>query len=193
MVKKTPVQIGITALALGLAAAHMIWPGLKVDGTTAAFLLIAVIPWLSPLFKSIKIPGGVEIQYQDLERAEAAANRAGLQKDSVTASSPTYPFQNVADSNLALAGVRLEIEKRLRLLAEREGMDGGSRPLRQLMRLLQERQALQPAEVAALDDMIGILNSAAHGAQIEAETRTWAMDLGLRLLASLERKLEDTS
>src|SRR4051812_15979302 len=57
----------ITFSALGIAAIHAWWPELKLDGTTVVLLLVALLPWLQPLFKSLELPGGVKVEFQDLE------------------------------------------------------------------------------------------------------------------------------
>lgn len=61
------LRYGITIAALVLAIAHLIWPGLKIDAVSVTLLFIALIPWLSPIFKSLKFPGGWEIQFQDIK------------------------------------------------------------------------------------------------------------------------------
>ncbi|MCX5846263.1 MAG: hypothetical protein NTW12_07890 [Deltaproteobacteria bacterium] len=61
------VKYGITIAALLIALAHLIWPTLTIDAITLTLFFIALIPWLSPLFKSLKFPGGLEIQFQDFK------------------------------------------------------------------------------------------------------------------------------
>lgn len=66
------LKYSITITALCVAIAHIIWPSLKIDAITLALIVIALIPWLSPLFKSLKLPGGWEIQFQEVkEKVEA--------------------------------------------------------------------------------------------------------------------------
>jgi len=52
------IQIMITVFALAFAVAHIVYPGLTIDGITLALLIIAVLPWLAPLFRSLEFPGG---------------------------------------------------------------------------------------------------------------------------------------
>ncbi len=74
------ISFAITLLALAIAFAHIIWPDLKIDGITVGLLILAVIPWLAPLFKKIKLPGGWEFEYQEMKRkveeAQGAAQSA---------------------------------------------------------------------------------------------------------------------
>jgi hypothetical protein len=57
----------VTLAALFVALAHLIWPKLTIDSITLSLLFIALIPWLSPLFKSLKLPGGWEVQFQEVK------------------------------------------------------------------------------------------------------------------------------
>jgi hypothetical protein len=40
-------------MALVVAAIHLLWPAVQIDAITLGLLLLAVVPWLGPLFKSI--------------------------------------------------------------------------------------------------------------------------------------------
>lgn len=162
----------ISILALVLAIAHIIWPTLSIDAITLGLLAIAVIPWLSPLFKSIELPGGVKIEYQELEKAAESANQAGL-----VASAPTtslgaqaprakYAFEDVVtlDPNMALAGLRIEIERRLKALANASGGLPNSGGTGALLHSLRNREVLSTDAYEALRALIDLLNTAVHGA-----------------------------
>ena len=83
---KNMISLTITFLALAIAFIHVIWPDLKIDGVTLGLLILAAIPWLAPLFKKIKLPGGWEIEYQEVKKmaedaqgaAQSASNKAEL-------------------------------------------------------------------------------------------------------------------
>jgi hypothetical protein len=62
------LKYGISIAALLIALAHLLWPSLTIDAITLSLLFIALVPWLSPVFKSLKFPGGWEIQFQELEK-----------------------------------------------------------------------------------------------------------------------------
>jgi hypothetical protein len=61
------LKYGLTVAAFFIALAHLIWPHLTIDAITLTLLFIALIPWLSPLFKSLKLPGGWEVQFQEVK------------------------------------------------------------------------------------------------------------------------------
>ena len=106
------------------------------------------------------------------------------------ADSPTqeFTFQQVAqdDPNLALAGLRIEIEKRLIGIAKRNNLDVRNCGIGQLLRLLSEHEVLDHRERSVLGDLTGLLNSAVHGASVDRQSASWAMDIGPRLLAALD-------
>jgi hypothetical protein len=64
----TPVSliaVLISVAALIAAAAHLIWPSLKIDSVTLALLIVAALPWLAPVFKSIELTGVGKVEFQE--------------------------------------------------------------------------------------------------------------------------------
>ncbi len=151
-------------------------------------LVIAVLPWLAPIFKSLEFPGGWKVEFQELQKAAERAEKAGLLAAQAVPPATEFVFQQLAesDANLALAGLRIEIEKRLNSLAEKHGIESRSRGLGQLLRALTQKQALSPEASATLADMTGLLNSAVHGASVDPRATNWAMSVGPRVLKALD-------
>jgi hypothetical protein len=190
-VKLKRLQYGITLFALLVAVAHTIWPNVTIDATTIVLLCIALVPWLAPLFKSLELPGGWKFEFQDFERARTKADRAGLLTTVPRIDTGNqYSFQLVAkeDPKLALAGLRIEIEKRLNEIAESNGIKTEKVGVGRLLRTLGERELLSQEQRSVLSDMVGLLNSAVHGGNIDDRAAEWALDIGPRLLSTLEDK-----
>ena len=57
------IQIVITIVSLSFIVGHLIFPSIKIDSITISLLIIAVIPWLFPLFKSLELPGGFKFEF----------------------------------------------------------------------------------------------------------------------------------
>lgn len=192
MTSQRRTQIAISLGSLLLVCLHLFCPGISLDAVTMTLLGAAVVPWLVPLFKSLEFPGGWKVEFQDLRETEQRAEMVGLLDEEPVDVGPNreYSFQVVAsqDANLALAGLRIEIEKRLRSLADGAGIKGGDRGIRGLLRSLSDREVLSQEERSVLLDMIGLLNSAAHGAAADQQHAQWALDVGPRLLATLDKK-----
>jgi len=178
---------------VAIATVHLMWPDLKIDAITLVLLIAAMVPWLAPLFKSVELPGGWKVEFQDLERARADAEKAGLvtEPSEQDRGAGYYSFQLVAeeDPNLALAGLRIELEKRLRELAEARGLEVRRGGVGTLLRQLDRDDALNPRERGALADMVHLLNNAVHGAEVDQRSAQWAIEYGPRLLNALEERI----
>lgn len=192
--KTNILRYSITIIALAAATAHLLWPSLKIDVVTLTLLAIALLPWLSSLFKSIELPGGLKVEYQDLEDIGKRARQSGLLDDAIEEPANTYTFQTVAstDPNLALAGLRIELERSLVKLAESRQMDIPPRGLRTLLEQLNRRELIGGSERALLMDLAALLNAAVHGADVDNAAAEWALDTGPRILDALRRRSEST-
>lgn len=187
------IQVGITLVAAVFAAIHLVWPAIALDGISLTLILVAILPWVAPLFKSVEFPGGVKVEFQDLENAKERADKAGLLAEApLAAAAPEYSFQIVADEdpNLALAGLRIEVEKRLIQIARSRGIDGEKRSVGRLLQILTEKQLITFEERGVLADLVGLLNSAVHGASVDSGAASWAMQVGPRLLKALDGKIQ---
>jgi len=181
----------ISTVVVSLVIAHLLWPNAKIDGVTATLLLVALLPWLQPLFKSLELPGGLKVEFQELERVAARADAAGLlSTQTPIAKAGYYSFQMIAttDPNLALAGLRIELERKLVQLAESRGHRDVPRGIGQLLHYLNQRELINGRERSVLGDLVPLLNSAVHGAKVDTEAVNWALDVGLRILAALDQR-----
>jgi hypothetical protein len=188
------VQLGITLVALGAAVVHIARPDLAIDGVTLFLLAVAALPWLIYLFKSLELPGGWKIEFQDLERVRKKADEAGLLREAPPrTAAQDHAFQSVAaqDPNLALVGLRIEIEKRLRQMALVAGVQSDRMSLGHLLRELAKNNALTPEQTSVLADMTGLLNKAAHGLVADPSATAWALETGAGLLATLDKRTEE--
>jgi hypothetical protein len=91
---------------------------------TLSLVALAILPWLGLLFRSVELRGGFKVEFQDrLDRARERADKAGLLAEP-GAEGQQYTFQLVADQdpNRALAGLRIELERQLKALAEAVGV-----------------------------------------------------------------------
>jgi hypothetical protein len=62
------ISFAVSAAALLVAAAHVAFPDLEIDAITLGLLVVAVIPWLSPILESIEAPGGWKLKFRELEQ-----------------------------------------------------------------------------------------------------------------------------
>jgi len=193
MIEIRRTQIIITVVALLIVIVHVAWPKIMIDVITVFLLVVALLPWLIPLIRSLEFPGGWKVEFQELEKVKNKADRAGLLSKKKRANeSKSYSFEIVLnkDPNLALAGLRIEIEKRLIQIAKLNNLSVERSSIGQLLRLLAQHQALTIEETSVLSDMTGLLNSAVHGAEVDKRAADWAIEVGPKLLQSLDEKIE---
>lgn len=196
MNERRVVQVSVTVVALGAVAAHLHWPAAKIDAITLALLIAAALPWVAVLFEEIELPGGWKFKVAELKKSEERAVQVGLLDEAAPLPVPEheYSFQLVADEdpNLALAGLRIEIERKLNQLVEAAGLRSGSTSPRvnvgRALKVLGDAGILTHDQSSVLSDMVGLLNSAVHGAKVDQQSARWALEVGSRLLASLDKR-----
>ena len=69
-IKTLWLRITITLGALVLLTIQVLWPQPRLDTTALGLLALAVIPWLSSLLESAKLPGGLELKFREVEREQ---------------------------------------------------------------------------------------------------------------------------
>ena len=188
--KRKILAWSVTVTAVVTASIHLIWPTLAIDAITVTLLLVSVLPWLAPLFKAIELPGGVKVEFAELEKAQRDAQSAGILSGPSTSRKTTdFPLLiQTDDPNLALAGLRIELERRLRKIAEQNGIPARQRGVGLLMRDLQARNLLTREQSSILADLMPSLNAAVHGARVDPRASAWASEVGPQLLAGLEMR-----
>ena len=92
------------------------------------------------------------------------------------------------DPNLALAGLRIEIEKELLNLASRHGISTNRYSVMQIAKELTQQNVFGAGAYLAVGDLMGLLNNAVHGAKVEPASVAWALDAGTQLVESLRSK-----
>jgi hypothetical protein len=182
-------RTAISVLALGALSSHLFVPQLKLDPVALGLLVVAVVPWLSSVVKSLEVPGAGKIEFQEVREA---TERATGDKTKVPPAPIETEFSFLAvselDPNLALVGLRVELEKRLRKLAKANDLPA-SRPLPQLTNELQQAGVLSAEQAAGLRDLIALGNGAAHGLDVSASAGRVAVEFGPDVLRVLDAKL----
>lgn len=191
------IQILITIISLSIALVHVIFPNIRIDSITIIFFIVAVIPWLFPLFKSLELPGGFKFEFQELEQVSKQMKEVGLTGDSLyDKNNKDYTFVEIADENpqLALAGLRMELEKKLKEIYRIDRENGIVMSRRTsigwIMRDLLERKIISADEKDALSNMVNVLNKAIHGDNLDFKTTQWVIDIGPKVLNAMDKKIE---
>lgn len=183
----------ITLVALVAILARVVWPDLRLDTVTLGLLALAALPWLSPLIKSAELPGGFKIEFQDVKQAgdKITAGAPLVGNPQAPAATSLESINIVAnDPNLALVGLRIEIEKRLRRLAATRDLSP-DQPLSRLVQALFSQRFLDAEEYEGLRVLIDAGNRAAHGASVSQDIMVWTKDYSGQILAALDSKLRN--
>jgi len=66
------LRLTVSIFSLSVAGIHLLTP-LKIDHITLGLIVLAFVPWLAPLVKSLEVPGLGKIDFQDIkDKAETA-------------------------------------------------------------------------------------------------------------------------
>lgn len=180
------VRLLVTPGAVLLLVADLLRRGLVVDIIPLALFGLAVLPWLTDLVSSARLPGGVEVTFKDLASAEALAGDLSAEEDHGRAR--ILDEWQSTDPALALVALRIEIEKRIRELARRARRPH-SGSLHGVIRNLGDEKILSGNLVPGLLELVAAGNAAAHGAEIRADVNEWAYSRGAAVLQRLDADL----
>jgi hypothetical protein len=186
-------RITISSLCVLLAAAHIIWPDIKVDMTTIILIVAAVLPWLASVIRSVELPGGFKIELQDIKIA-AGKVTAGKMAKTTSQLLPNRRDDNLeflrdvskTDPNLAFVGLRIEIERRLSQIVRDLELPATRRSAGALLRDLVAHECIDRETAAGLGDLIALGNQAAHGVEVSSNAAQWAIDTAPLILDLLD-------
>ena len=162
-------------------------------------IILALVPWFIQYIKTLEINGlgKVELitEYQKQiiqKKADEAGLSTGEKKHEIK---NEYLFYNLRyeDPKLALAGLRIELENTLIELAQKNNLDVQRSGLNKITRVLLANNIITRDENALIYDIIDVLNRAVHIQLGEYNSKTfdWVFDIGLKLLNSLDKKLNN--
>ena len=165
----------------------------NIDSTSILLLLIILI---SPFIASVR-----KIKYGDFEaeidpkeiqkiKAEAEKNVEFKESDNEMGSeiyATTESIRELASSDpvIALAKVRIELEKVLNRLAKIAEIEVKKLGLGILVKILSNHEVISPSIGKSLTEVIGICNRAVHGEAISEESANTIISLGIELIEDL--------
>lgn len=166
----------LTAVAMGMA------------------MIVAVVlaPWqdIISTIKSFELFGVGKVKFRrKLEKVTEDVKAAGLLQEPVAGQRDLPIYEQIYDDDptLSLAGLRIDIAKRLRDLAKLAEIDipPGQRVRRRLVKELQSRNILTADQADALSELIPLLDQASRSEEYDKEAADWAMKIGPKLVAGL--------
>lgn len=190
MKRQVGAKAAATIVAVVILILRKLWPDL-LDATDLLILALALLPWLSSILKSVEFPGGGKIEFRDVQ---SAVSKVVVGSPVAVAERAAGHYREISlsmDSNLALVGLRIEIERRVRQLAKRHGFEPQESLIRTI-RGLQIRGVLEGSRMSGLQELVMFGNRAAHGAAVDQEAAAWARDYGPQVLAVLDELLDES-
>lgn len=178
----------ITIIGIALIIVHGLWKDLfEVDYFTVIILFILAIPFLSQFLKRAKVPGA-EFEFRDeIESTKKAVQKSVKQsiekaKSRTVGKSKPLPFETFnlqivktllnSDPVLALASLRIEIERKLRLTAKSFKLPSKRKGLFEIIQILMDKNVLSVDQVTALRKIINMCNIAIHGYEVSTDEAT---------------------
>jgi len=189
------IQWLIVIIGMILIVVHGFWSSaFKVDGITILILFILSIPFVAQYLRKAKFPGAEfefkeeiretqELVKKSVEQAEKAEN-AGERK--------ILPFETFnlsavrallnSDPVLALAALRIEIERKLRSVADFLDLPTRDKlPIPNLIESVSRQEMLSFEQITALRKIVNMCNKAIHGSLISEEEAKEIIDLAEKL------------
>jgi len=166
----------ITIIGIALIIVHGLWSDIfKVDYFTLIIFLILSIPFLSQFLKRAKVPGAEFEFREEIESTKKVVQQSVEKAKSKTeGKSKPLPFETFnlqmvkklldSDHVLALASLRIEIERKLRLALKSFKLPIRTRDaLSDIIEALMKEGVLSSEQVTALRKIIDMCNKAIHG------------------------------
>jgi hypothetical protein len=180
-------KIGLSVFCVLVALFDTFAKSLSIVAATA--LSIAIVPWVVSFIEKLSLPGGFELVLAKAEQRLDAAANVPDQKDI-----DAFKYLSGNDPNMAIALLRIQIERRLREIAEHVMIEPESRGRPRSLRMLADELAKQGAittdALALIHDLMPVMNEAVHGTHLNAGASTFALEYGPKILAML--RLPDT-
>lgn len=176
-------KVSLSVFCIAIAVFDTFWQALSP--IAAGALAIAVVPWVVGLIERISAPGGFEVVFSKAERQLDASNATPDEEDI-----EAFKYFEGTDPNYAIALLRVQVERRLRLIAEEVmlGPDPRGRPrtIRSLADALAQQGAIPKEAVSLLNDLIPVMNEAVHGVALQSNATEFALSYGPKILAMLK-------
>lgn len=183
-------RILFSAAFVVLALVKFLYKEAEIDAIVIVLAFLVFLPWIRSFIKEAELPGGVKITLSEIEESSGKLESSlqNVVPMVLKESQPSFLEVLNIDPNLALAGYRIEIEKRLRKLARLCGVDNRL-TLTELLRQLSLRGILEELQIEGLDEIISYANKAIHGARVEHKIADWIRNKGKALLDFLDTEI----
>ncbi|WP_340107934.1 hypothetical protein [Pikeienuella sp. HZG-20] len=176
-------KLALSIFCVAVASFDTFWKTLSP--VAAGALAVAIVPWMLGIIERISAPGGFEVVLAKAERQLDASGTAP-DEDDLNA----FKYFEGSDPNLAIAMLRVQVERRLREIAEEVMLSpntrGGVPTLRHLTEDLAKEGAIPKEAAVLLNNLMPVMNAAVHGVELQPNASDFALTYGPKILAMLK-------
>lgn len=192
-------KIIATLLFLIALIFHLFIPSITIDTITIILLILMFIPWTLDYIKVLEISGLGKVEIineKEKKIIQEKAHKVGVLEETTVAENE-YSFTRYmqSDPKLALAGLRMELENLLSIIAEENGILNRNFGIGKLTTVLLNNNLISNDESVLISDISGVLNRAIHNKIDEKDLSSvkWVFDLSLNLLNELNKRSQSTT
>ena len=169
------LRITISVICLILVAIHVFFPHVNLDAITLALLVGGALPWLQPILKTIKLPGGIEITLQELKQEIKAAAGAAQSAELKAELAVSSIVPNAGGSSAHHNDVRIDSAQSLARQYERIRDEQESGPARTQAMTSVVRRMIESAGSLGEHELLTLLQSKQRGDRLLAYASTYAL------------------
>ncbi|MBI1258977.1 MAG: hypothetical protein GC204_16015 [Chloroflexi bacterium] len=189
------VRFVITIILILIVFLH-IFKIVSIDITDVVVFGIIVLLWFgsnfSRYFDSIELGDAKFTFAKQLNDIREQIDKVDLKAEpKPDDSKPSYLQIADQDPTLALAGLRIEIEKELRTIISGQGITssrGMPLTIYEMIPQLSKVGIISREQGRVLEKLVRLLNQVVHGAEVSKEDAMWAFDEGPQIIAALKEK-----
>jgi hypothetical protein len=182
----------VTVLGIALIIIHGFWYNFTIDWYTIVIFVILSIPFLSHFLKRAKV-AGAEFEFREEIESTKKVVQQSIEKVKSKTSGKSEPVKfetfNLqltkklldSDAVLALASLRIEIERKLSLAVRFLKIPTKRETLSGFIEALRMKEILNSEQVAALRKIVDMCNKAIHGYAVSRDEAKEIIDLAEKL------------
>ena len=191
---------GFSILCLVLISIHAFYPGIVIDSTTIGLLLLLLVPHVLHLLKKIGLPGGGEIEMKDIGKdieqvkKEVETQSSIIDVGVVTELGPEIvktssvdAFYTVSDPTTSIAAFRIDLERKIRKLAELRDVDDKS--FNVMLKALSSFGEFDQSVSWLIQNLYSLASRAIHGEKVTLDQATFIVENGEIVIKYLEKQI----
>lgn len=194
--KKFKIIFSCTFLMLGILRIFFDWFQKRIDVTTIALFLIAFLPWLARYLKSLEafgikasfnIPEEKKKKIDKMTEKIENSNKKIKEKEEKKRLDLIDDIYEFSDENTRFVLIRYEIERELKILCNKNGIDSFRMNMRYLVDSLCKKDAISNDIANLIFDILPYLNNAVHSNNVKMNPNDleWVNEKGISIIMYL--------